>query len=323
MAESTLGGYMQIGINQNKATTAGTAVTSTNVEDTNANTQISITDVEDLGDGLKATFVVSLTPGLSYTTNAATGGGQQNYAALSGGFGELKAGTFGNDQFLTVAAGDATGYMGSNAAVVNTGFGTGGAGVLWTSKQVRYQLPTFATGLTLAYTTKGAETATTDGTGGAQTLFAGYTTGGFNAQLAATQYKASTGDTDTFTSIAASYDFGVAKVYALSTAAKLGGTALADTTSASGTNIGVSAPMGAFTLMYNSASATGHLFEREITSVDQRSQDLGVTYAFSKKTTAWVLFTKYTGSSAGQGSGTSITSDSGYDSLRVMLTHAF
>ena len=321
MAESTLGGYMQIGINQNKATTAGTAVTSTNVEDTNANTQISITDVEDLGDGLKATFVVSLTPGLSYTTNAATGGGQQTYAALSGGFGELKAGTFGNDQFLTVAAGDATGYMGSNAAVVNTGFGTGGAGVLWTSKQVRYQLPTFATGLTLAYTTKGAETATTDGTGGAQTLFAGYTTGGFNAQLASTQYKASTGDTDTFTGIAASYDFGTAKLYALSTSGKIGGTATGAGT-VTGTNIGVSVPVGAFTLMYNSASATGNLYQRAITSVDQRSQDLGFTYAFSKKTTAWVLFTKYNGASGGQGTDTA-TDGYGYDSLRVMLTHAF
>ena len=321
MAESTLGGYMQIGINQNKATTAGTAVTSTNVEDTNANTQISITDVEDLGDGLKATFVVSLTPGLSYTTNAATGGGQQTYAALSGGFGELKAGTFGNDQFLTVAAGDATGYMGSNAAVVNTGFGTDGAGVLWTSKQVRYQLPTFATGLTLAYTTKGAETATTDGTGGAQTLFAGYTTGGFNAQLASTQYKASTGDTDTFTGIAASYDFGTAKLYALSTSGKIGGTATGAGT-VTGTNIGVSVPVGAFTLMYNSASATGNLYQRAITSVDQRSQDLGFTYAFSKKTTAWVLFTKYNGASGGQGTDTA-TDGYGYDSLRVMLTHAF
>lgn len=324
MAESTLGGYMQIGVNQNKATTAGTAATSTNVEDSNANTQISVTDVEDLGDGLKATFVISLTPGLSYSTNAATGGGQQTYAALSGGFGEIKIGTFGNDQFWTVVAGDSTGYMGTNAAVINNAYDTSGAATNWTSKQVRYQLPTIATGLTLAYTAKGAETATTDGTGGAQTLFAGYTTGGFNAQLAATQYKASTGDTDTFTSIAASYDFGIAKVYALSTSAKLGGTAVGDTSSASGSNIGVSVPLGAFTLMYNSASATGQLWERDITSVDQRSQDLGVTYAFSKKTTAWVLFTKYTGSVTGQGGAqTSITSDSGFDSLRVMLTHAF
>ena len=322
MAESTLGGFMQIGINQTK-TTAASTTTTTNLEDSNANTQISVTDVEDLGDGMKATFVISLSPGLSYgSTNAATGGGQQTYAALSGAFGEIKVGTFGNDQFWTVVAGDSTGYMGSNAAVINQAYDTLGAGTNWTSKQVRYQLPTIATGLTLAYTAKMAETATTDGTGGAQTLFAGYTTGGFNAQLAATQYKASTGDTDTLTGIAASYDFGVAKLYALSTSAKLGGTVLGDTGSVSGTNFGVSVPLGAFTIMYNKASATGNLYQRNITAVDQSSQDVGVTYAFSKKTTAWVLFTKYNGASGGQGTDTA-TDGYGYDSLRVMLTHAF
>ena len=168
-------------------------------------------------------------------SGTATAAGQSTSIALSGGFGEIKIGTFGNDQFWTVVA----------------------------------------------------------------------------------------GDTDKFNSIAASYDFGVAKMYALSTSAKLGGTAVGDTSSASGSNIGVSVPLGAFTLMYKSASATGQLYARNTQSVDQRSQDLGVTYAFSNKTTAWVLFTKYTGSSAGQGSGTSITSDSGFESLRVMLTHAF
>ena len=320
MAESTLGGYMQIGVNQTK-TTASSTTTTTNLEDTNTNTQISVTDVEDLGDGLKATFVVSLTPPLAGFASTKVTGGQQTYAALSGGFGEIKAGTFGNDQFLTIANGDATGYMGSNAAAVNNAFTDSGAATNWTSNQVRYQLPTFAAGLTLAYTSKMADTATTDGTGGAQTLFAGYTTGGFNAQLASTQYKASTGDTDTFTGIAASYDFGTAKLYALSTSGKIGGTATGAGT-VTGTNIGVSVPVGAFTLMYNSASATGNLYQRVITSVDQRSQDLGFTYAFSKKTTGWVLFTKYNGASGGQGSNTA-TDGYGYDSLRVMLTHAF
>ena len=231
MAESTVTGYFQLSINYLKTTESGTATTATTLEDTNANTALNFTDVEDLGDGLKVTTVIGLLP----STGTATAAGQSTSIALSGSFGEIKIGTFGNDQFWTVVA----------------------------------------------------------------------------------------GDTDTFNSIVASYDFGIAKVYALSTSAKLGGTAVGDTSSASGSNIGVSVPLGAFTLMYNSASATGQLYARNTQSVDQRSQDLGVTYAFSNKTTAWVLFTKYTGSSAGQGSGTSITSDSGFESLRVMLTHAF
>ena len=312
-AEANLTGFFQIGINNLKTTTTGTAVTKSTLEDSNANTALNFTDVEDLGDGLKVTTNIGLTPSIGSTATAA---GQTTYAALSGGFGELKAGKFGNDQFWTVVAGDSTGYMGSNAAVVNLAFDAAGANTVWTSNQVRYQLPTFATGLTLAYTNKlgGA----TDGTGGADTLLAGYTTGGFNVQLAGTQFKASGSNTDTLTSIAASYDFGMAKLYALTTSAKI-----ASAGSVSGRNIGVSVPVGAITLMYNNSSADGYLYKRAITPVDQTSQDIGVTYAFSKRTTAWLLFTTYDGSTLGQGGGGTTNASSGYDSLRVMLTHSF
>ena len=312
-AEANLTGFFQIGINNLKTTTTGTAVTKSTLEDSNANTALNFTDVEDLGDGLKVTTNIGLFPAINDTTTA---GGQTTYAALSGGFGELKAGKFGNDQFWTVVAGDSTGYMGSNAAVVNLAFDAAGANTVWTSNQVRYQLPTFATGLTLAYTNKlgGA----TDGTGGADTLLAGYTTGGFNVQLAGTQFKASGSNTDTLTSIAASYDFGMAKLYALTTSAKI-----ASAGSVSGRNIGVSVPVGAITLMYNNSSADGYLNNRLISAVDQTSQDIGVTYAFSKRTTAWLLFTTYDGSTLGQGGGGTTNATSGYDSMRVMLTHAF
>ncbi len=315
-ADANLTGFMQIGINNLKTTTSGTAVTKSTLEDSNANTALNFTDVEDLGDGMKVTTNIGLYPTLN---SGATTGGQTTYAALSGGFGELKAGKFGNDQFWTVVAGDSTGYMGTNAAVVNLAFDTAGAETAWTSNQVRYQLPTFAPGLTLAYTSKlGGQT---DGSGGADTLLAGYTTGGFNVQLAATQFKASTSNTDTLTSIAASYDFGMAKLYALTTSAKI-----ASAGSVTGRNIGVSVPVGAVTLMYNNSSADANLYNRSIKAVDQTSQDLGVTYAFSKRTTAWVLFTKYSGATGGQGTDTStgtVSSDSGFDSLRVMLTHSF
>jgi len=315
MADSTVTGYFQLGINNLKTTTSGTAATKTTLEDTNANTALNFTDVEDLGDGLKVTTVIGLLP----STGSATAAGQTTNIALSGGFGELKAGKFGNDQFWTVVAGDATGYMGTNAAVVNLAFGTSGATEVWTSDQVRYQLPTFVPGLTLAYTNKlGGQTA---GTLGAETVTGSYTAGAFNTQLTATQYKAAASTTDTLTSIAASYDFGAAKLYALSTSAKISGEG-----TVTGKNIGVSVPFGAFTLMYNNSSADGNLYLRNITAVDQTQQDLGVTYAFSKRTTAWVLFTKYSGATGGQGTNTesgTVSSNSGFDSLRVMLTHSF
>ena len=320
-AEANLTGFFQIGINNNKTTsTSGSTSTTTTLEDTNANTALNFTDVEDLGDGLKVTTNIGLLPAIDSTNTA---GGQTTYAALSGGFGELKAGKFGNDQFWTVVAGDSTGYMGTNAAVVNLAYGTSSDGAtvgtyeVWTANQVRYQLPTFVPGLTLAYTTKLGGQSTSFG--GAETVTGAYTTGAFNAQLTATQYKGAVGKTDTLTGIAASYDFGVAKLYLLSTSAKVDGEG-----TVSGRNIGISAPLGAFTFMYNNSSADGNLYQRNITAGDQTSQDLGVTYAFSKKTTAWVLFTKYKGATGGQGTAAAnVSSDSGFDSLRVMLTHAF
>ena len=314
MAEATLTGFFQLGTNNLQTTTAGTTTTKTTLEDSNANTALNFNDVEDLGDGLKVTTVIGLLP----STGSATAAGQTTNIALSGGFGEIKAGKFGNDQFWTVVAGDATGYMGNNAAVVNLDFGTSGAATVWTSDQVRYQLPTFVPGLTLAYTNKlgGA----TDGTGGADTVLAGYTAGGFNAQYATTQYKNSTSKTDKLTGIAASYDFGMAKLYALSTSAIVDSVG-----TVTGKNIGVSVPMGAFTLMYNNSTADAYLNARAITAVNQSNSEVAVTYAFSKRTTGWVYYTKYDGASAGQGGGgtASTTTTNGFNSVRFMMLHSF
>ena len=315
MAESTVTGYFQLGTNNTQTTTAGVASSKTTLEDSNANTAVNFTDVEDLGDGLKATMVIGLLP----STDTATAAGQTTYFALSGGFGELKAGKFGNDQFWTIVAGDATGYMGNNAAVVNLAFGsTTGTSEVWTANQVRYQLPTVVQGLTLAYTNKMGEA--TDGAAGTETVTGAYTTGGFNIQATTSQYKATTSATDTLTAIAASYDFGMAKLYALSTSAKISGAG-----TVTGKNLGVSVPMGAFTLMYNGSTADGYLSSRAITAVNQSNSEVAVTYAFSKRTTGWVYYTKYEGASAGQnGGGTaSTTTTNGFNSTRFMITHSF
>ena len=338
MAEATLSGFVQIGTNATQTTTAGVATSKTTLEDSNANTALNFTDVEDLGDGLKLTTVIGLLPSIG---SSSTLGGQTTFAALSGGFGELKAGKFGNDQFWTVVAGDATGYMGNNAAVVNLAFGstaattttytnsgvlttsfvnsaTTGSSEVWTANQIRYQLPTFVSGLTVAYTNKvGSQTTNIYG---AETVLVGYTTGGFNAQVATTQYKPAVCTTDTLTAIAASYDFGVAKLYALSTSAKIQSVG-----TVTGKNLGVSVPMGAFTLMYNNSTADGYLSNRAITAVSQSNSEVAVTYGFSKRTTGWIYYTKYDGASAGQnGGGTaSTTTSNGFNSVRLMLLHSF
>jgi len=316
MAEVNLTGLMQIGTNNLKTTTTGTATTKTTLEDSNANTSLNFMDVEDLGDGLKLTTNIGLSPVLD---NSNVTGGLTTFAALSGGFGELKAGRFGNDQFWTVAAGDATGYMGNNVAVANLNFdSTTGNSTVWTSNQVRYQLPSIATGLTVAYTNKlGGQT---NNTAGSDTLLVGYSAGGFNAQVAATNYKYSAAYTDTMTAVAASYDFGVAKLYALSTSTKIDS---ASAKTITGRNVGISVPVGAFTFMYNNSAADAHVYQRTVTAVDQTGQDLGMTYAFSKRTTGWVLFTKVDGSTGGQGASSTINSTSGFESVRFMILHSF
>jgi len=330
MADATITGLMQIGTSSTSTTASSVTTSTTALNDANGNSMINVKDVEDLGDGITATMQLSIAANL----NGANSTGQETYFALSGGFGELKAGKFGNDQFWTVVAGDATGFMGTNAAVVNLGFGStaaftteDSAGTLttaavvgsmevWTANQVRYQLPTFVPGLTLAYTTKlGSQTTNIFG---AETVTAGYTTGALNFKAASTQYKASTTATDILNSYAVSYDFGPAKLYALSTSDKISGAS-----TVTGKNIGVSVPMGAFTLMYNNSTATAYVSNRAVTAVSQSNSEAAVTYAFSKRTTGWVYYTKYDGATAFQNTGGTALAGNGFTSTRFMILHAF
>ena len=136
----------------------------------------------------------------------------------------------------------------------------------------------------LAYTSLNSQA---NGLGGTTALNA------FGASAAAvTAVPANIGNrTANLTQLGASYDFGVAKLAGTYNTGKNGGTAATtDNTTLRAYQIGVSAPIGAFTpfLMIGK-----QVFKNQTTGVnssDVRSTQVGVRYSLSKRTTAYVMY---------------------------------
>ena len=249
MAEVTISGMMEIGVSDTKNVTTGVGVKTSTIGDTNGNNVINIVAKEDLGSGMAADiqygFGSSGDYGGTYTN-------YQTFAGLSGDFGRIQAGSFISPQFLVNAVGDATGAWSHSTAWVNQATTkTTRANEFFPANQLQYSLPTFVPGLGLAVTRKFGETAGSN-VGTADSISASYSTGPFSLAYANTRSKFSTTLTDVAQGWNATYDFGAAKVYFLSTSLKQGS---AD--KITGMSYGVSAPVGAFTLVAQIASATG------------------------------------------------------------------
>ncbi len=300
MAEVTISGMMEIGVSDTRNVDSNVGVKTTTIGDTNGNNVINIVAKEDLGSGMAADIQYG------FGTSGDNGGAYSNYqtfAGLSGGFGRLQAGSFISPQFNVNAGGDATGAWSHSTAWVNQATTkTTRANEFFPANQLQYSLPTFVPGLGLAVTRKFGETAGSS-VGSADTISASYATGPFSLAYANTRSKFSTTATDVAQGWNATYDFGAAKVYFLSTSLKQGSN---DTIT--GMSYGVSAPVGAFTLVAQIASATGvpssyaagyqsvnattgaastvAAATTAASTVDQSDYTLQARYSFSKRTTA-------------------------------------
>jgi len=308
MAESTISGIFQIGLNKNNVVTSGTGVTTRTIEDSNANTQVNITGNDNLDGGNKFYYQIGLAAPVDNAGNITT---YQTFAGVSGAFGNVKVGTFTSPQFLRLVAGDATGLTGNNAAGINTNQGTAGALTYFSSNQVQYTLPTFVNGLSLSYTNKLGEQSTN--IYGSNTYDVSYSADKFNAGYTYSSYKFAASTTDLATAMSASYDFGVAKVTALSTANTISGNSTVN-----GSAFGVSVPVGAFSVAYNYGSATKFISSRAITAVAQKSNTYMASYSLSKRTTVYSLFESDSGNN-----GTAAAATSGIKSTRFFVIHSF
>jgi len=258
--------------------------------------RIGFKGVEDLGNGLKALFVLEY--GLAIDDNQGIGtvsggtNGRQQFVGLTGGFGTAVAGrlqTTGLD--FSVAATALGGSTGLGAAY-NAGGGTLITSASRANNAVAYISPAFG-GVTVAYnharaplaTEYAVSTANTDNT--ANLLSVSYANGPITAGAIYTKYVQSqtntTDDNIKEWGLRAGYDFGVVKLQALYQQQK------ADTTAAVGKDkkwaVSLSAPIGAKVAVIAEYAALK--VGSTVAEDNVKVSTLAATYALSKRTTAY------------------------------------
>jgi len=328
MAEATISGLFQIGLNQATSTTTGVATNTTSMDDSNANTGVNFKINEDLGDGMQFNAQIGVFTGINGVSGAVTG--YETFGGLSGDFGSFRAGTFGSPQFVAITKGDAGGgYLINNqvADITQHQGGVIGSTTLFANNQIQYTLPQFVSGLTLQYTNKLGEVA--GSTAGTTDYYsADYTSGPLNVGYVYSSYKPTTALTDTVSNIYGSYNAGPAKLYFMSANAAVDGTS-----SVKATSVGVTVPFGAFTGMYNRSNTNGAIVNatgtvlRTVNAQDLTGTFFGVSYGFSKRTTVFLANYKTEGSNGAESSVTATSSTlngtSSNATTRLILIHAF
>ena len=305
MAQATIYGNIDQALIKSRTTVAGVQTSSSTGMGSYqmGGSQIGFKGEEDLGSGLKASFLHEM----GVTTEQDTSPGFQNaaaqtfttrqaYVGLSGGFGALRIGKQYSAAFINLIGSDPFGATGGSGAVYvgNLLIGNQGTGIdnpLRQDKAIRYDLPTLVPGVTIGATKvfAGANSAngapkTADSTGYAISyasgpLNVGYTSDSIKAQnIAGAGVTAAATSTTKLTTFAAQYDFGMAKL------TYSDGKIMNNGRGVKSSMTGIAIPMGAATLMLT--SSTG---KASATAGDTKLKGMqyGANYAMSKRTVAY------------------------------------
>lgn len=213
----TLYGVVDASVESVKGDHSVTRVSSDNL----ASSRIAFKGVEDLGGGLKATFLLDAS--LKTDTGAADSSrffGRTSYVGLTGGFGEIRLGR--QDSLIGGQTAAAIGTQGYDEAVIAQTLG--GVAYRRIDNAVTYFAPTFVPGLTLAAqfsTAVGVNAANAETTYGnnadrAYGFLANYANGPISAGLSyITVNTDAAGDIEnTGWFVYGGYDFGAAKLTA-------------------------------------------------------------------------------------------------------------
>ena len=293
----TLYGRLDAGYQQIKTTVfdnAGNSVTTkaNGIQSNGLSTSMwGLKGSEDLGGGLKANFV------LEGSVDVASGPSSLNFTrdstiGLSGGFGAARIGRSYTPLYRTVYAGDVFGTVG--ATTVN--FYPDGVRA---SNAFFYDSPDmggFSAGLMVGKNdnsvtaSPGISTPTKSDVLG---FHMGYANGPLMVMLGYGSTKGETATTNKTNgaALSATYDLGVAKLYANLTDGKIqANTAVNTYNKAREANFGVSVPMGAITLLAGVGRNTSTATVAGVDSEKQTGNDfvVGATYSLSKRTTAYV-----------------------------------
>ena len=295
MAQATIYGTIDQAYRSDKTTVGAAAATKKTGIDAvlNGGSAFGFKGSEDLGGGLKASFVMEL----GYETSDAIGGmnNRQSFVGLEGGFGSVNIGRQYSNIFLAACGNDVSGC--ANMAGVTYLTATDNSQDVRRANAISYNLPSLVPGLNIQVGKSYGEattsaTSTNAGNGTFYTL--GYSTGPIAATLASESrenegmfggYANAQGASLTAkrktTVTGLSYDAGMAKLFYTNTKATIG----TGVTKYSMTGIVV--PMGAASIGYQ--AGTGETKSIASTTTSKLKGSLvNFNYSLSKRTTAYV-----------------------------------
>ena len=267
--------------------------------------QIGFKGEEDLGGGLKASFLHEM--GV-FTEQNGSDLTRQAYVGLSGGFGAVRLGKQYSPAFFNLLGSDPFGATGGTGAlyVGNLLLGNQGAdgdNPLRQANATQYELPTLVPGVRMAIskvfagadTGNGSGAKTADSTGYAilyasGPLNVGYTSDSIKAQsVAGTGLTAAATSTTKLTTFAAGYDLGMAKV------TYSDGKIMNNGRGTKSSMTGISVPMGAATLMLTSSTGKMNTVAGD---TKLKGMQYGGNYALSKRTVAYLHINNSTATTA-------------------------
>jgi predicted porin len=318
MADATIYGNIDQAYSKSRTTVAGTQTKSTTGMSSYqmGSSQVGVKGEEDLGGGLKASFLHEL--GVTTEANDNNMTTRQSYVGLSGGFGAVRIGKQYSNAFGNLISADPFGATGGSGSLyvgnVITGNGPSPDNPLRQDDAIQYDLPTLVPGVRIGITKvfAGADTGngsgakTADSTGYAiqyasGPLNVGFTSDSIKAQsIAGIKGSAASGSVATgalvttaavagvtaaassttkLTTVAAGYDLGMVKITYHDAKIMNNGRGIK-------TNMtGIAVPMGAATLMYTSGSGTANTLGGD---TQLKGTQYGANYALSKRTVAYL-----------------------------------
>jgi len=277
----------------------GTAAVRSLVSGSNSTSRIGFRGVEDLGDGLTASF--HLEAGMLLDTGSNVGGTQffdrrSTVSVASRTLGEVRAGRDFVPSYVSWTRFDPFSYVGvagSNNMVsatpvgpIRSAFGTAANTTVRSSNSIQYLLPGNLAGVEGGLMVAAGEGAVA-GSGTHKVLGArlGYASGPMVVSGALTQTENSLTVVDKFKDVVlgASYDFGVVRVSGAWRRFSLGSPRQTNTMAAAVVPIG----LGELKLSYVKADFDGKVGATDISTADATQVGLGYVYNLSKRTAVY------------------------------------
>lgn len=293
MAQSNVSLYGIVDMGLNSTNISGDRVTGLD-SGLQSGSRIGIKGSEDLGNGLKANFVLESAIDVD-TGTGLNGFNRQSWLGLSGNFGEVRFGRQYTEMRNALEAVDpfSLGLAGAATNIWGNSYATLGEGIdQRLNNTVSYALPTLAEGLSVSTSYSFGEQAGSISDGSTWSIGAGYNVSAANLQFA---YQSTdlgnVGDRNEYL-LGGTYDFGVAKAHAAYGERSTKFTGLGKE-KVRNYMVGVSAPVGAAGSVMASYIVNQNRTQG-LTDADSKQFALGYQYDLSKRTNVYASYARNT-----------------------------